>query len=84
MTRVTKVGRRGQMVVPASVRRLLNLREGDHVAFVRRGDEIILQPLSASLLDLRGSVPVSGPQDFEAIRRKVIGEQARKGASGDS
>ena len=83
MTAVTKIGRRGQMVVPVSIRRRLNLKEGDRVAFVQRGDDIILQPLNASLLDLRGSVPVTGPQDFEAIRHQIIGERARKGATSD-
>lgn len=75
---VSKIGRRGQMTLPGSVRRLLKLREGDRVAFVRKGDEIVLQPLTTSLLDLRGSVPVSGPQDFDRIRKQVIEEHARK------
>jgi len=81
MTAVTKVGRRGQMVVPASIRRRLNLQEGNRVAFVQRGNDIMFQPLNASLLSLRGSVRVSSPQDLEAIRHQVIGEQARKGAT---
>lgn len=73
---VSKVGRRGQMTVPRPIRRLLNLQEGDRVAFVRRGNEVVLQPLTSTLLDLRGSVPVSAPQDFAAIRRQVIEERA--------
>jgi AbrB family looped-hinge helix DNA binding protein len=81
MTMVTKIGRRGQTVIPAPVRRLLNLREGDRVAFVQRGEEIVLQPLNVTLLDLRGSVPVSGPQDLAAIRRQVIEQRARKAAT---
>jgi hypothetical protein len=48
------------------------------LAFLRRGDEVILQPLTRTLLDLRGSVPVSGPQDFTAIRRQVIERHTRK------
>jgi hypothetical protein len=28
-------------------------------------------PTTLTLLDLRGSVPVPGPQDFEAIRKEV-------------
>lgn len=73
-----KVGRRGQITVPKTIRRWLNLQEGDRLAFLRRGDEVILQPLTRTLLDLRGSVPVSGPQDFTAIRRQVIERHARK------
>jgi hypothetical protein len=29
-------------------------------------------PTTPTLLDLRGSVPVPGPQDFDAIRQQVI------------
>ena len=69
---VSKVGRRGQITLPLAVRNPLNLKEGDHIAFVQKGDEVILQPLTKRLLDLRGTVAVSGPQDFSAIRERVI------------
>jgi AbrB family looped-hinge helix DNA binding protein len=75
---VSKVGRRGQITLPRLIRRWLSLEEGDRVAFVRRGEEVVLQPLPHTLLDLRGSIPVSGPQDFDAIRQQVRETQARK------
>ncbi len=83
MTTMSRIGRRGQMTLPGTVRKWLNLKEGDRVAFVRRGDEVILQPMVRTLLDMRGSVPVSGPQDFEAIREQVMDEIAREIALGD-
>ena len=73
---ITKVGRRGQLSIPSAIRKQMNLQEGDHVAFVQRGDEVILQPLQKSLADFRGSVPVTEPQDFDAIRQKVFSDQA--------
>ena len=75
---ISKIGRRGQITLPRLIRRWLSLQEGDRVAFVRRGDEIILQPLTQSLLDLRGSIPVSEPQDFDTIRQQVSEARARK------
>jgi AbrB family looped-hinge helix DNA binding protein len=81
---VSKVGRRGQITLPRLIRRWLNLAEGDRVAFVRRGDEVVLQPLPHTLLDLRGSVPVSAPQDFDAIRQKVRETRAQKVASDEA
>ena len=39
--------------------------------FVEKGGEITLQPLSRSLRDLRGSVSVDEPQDFDAVREAV-------------
>ena len=75
---ITKVGRRGQITLPRAIRRQLGLREGDRIAFMQRGDEVILQPLTKTLFDLRGSVPVSGVQDFAAIRQQVIDAHVRK------
>ena len=79
---ISTIGRRGQMTVPRAIRRSLNLQEGDRVAFIRRGDEVLFQPLTDTLLDLRGSVPVDEPQDFAAIRDQAIQEHARKVAQG--
>jgi len=84
MTVISIIGRRGQTTIPRAIRRSLNLKEGDRVAFIQRGDQVVLQPLTKTLLDLRGSVPVTGPQDFDAIRRQVIQEHAREVAKGGS
>lgn len=81
---VSKVGRRGQITLPRAIRHRLNLQEGDRVVFVSKGEEVVLQPLTSTLLDLRGSVPVSEPQDFEAIRQQVIEEHARKVVASES
>ena len=78
---VAKVGRRGQITLPKDIRRQLNIREGDRIGFLQRGEEIVLQPLSQTLFELRGSVPVSGPQDFTAIRKQVREIRARRSAS---
>ena len=76
-----KIGRRGQLTLPKPVRRALRLDEGDRVAFVEKGGEVVLHPLRTTLRDHRGSVPVDGPQDFEAIRERVAHEVAREAAS---
>ncbi len=74
----TQVGRRGQITIPRSVRQQLDIKEGDRVAFVQGKEGVVLQPLSQTIFDLRGSVRVSGPQDFAAVRRKVIEERSRR------
>ncbi len=63
-----RVGRRGQLTLPKAIRQSLGLAEGDHVAFVSHNGEVVLRPVRQSLRDLRGSVPVSGTQNFEAVR----------------
>ena len=73
-----KIGRRGQITLPSQIRQQIGLQEGDRIALVMQGDTIILRPLSKTLLDLRGSIAVSEPQDFSAIRRQVIAARANR------
>lgn len=80
---VSKVGRRGQIAIPRLIRQELNLQEGDRLAFVRRGDEVVLQPLKSTLSDFRGSIPVCEPQDFDAIRQQVLDRRAYRSATDD-
>jgi len=74
---IAKVGRRGQISLPREIRERLGLQEGDRLAFVDQDLEVVLKPLKRSLLDLRGSIGVSGRQNFDAIRRKVLKRVAK-------
>jgi AbrB family looped-hinge helix DNA binding protein len=78
MTIISTVGRRGQITLPRAIRQWLNLQKGDRIVLARRGDDVILQPMQRTLMDLRGSVPVTGEQDFDVIRKQVIEAHARK------
>lgn len=80
---VSKVGRRGQITLPRDVRRALGVTEGDRVAFVRRGDEYVVQALTKTLLDMRGSVAVSGPQNWDAVREETKAARAARMADAD-
>ena len=75
----TKVGRRGQITLPSLVRKHTGIKEGDRIAMILQGDQVLIRPLTQTLLDLRGSVPVSGEQDFSTIRQQVLAERARRG-----
>jgi len=76
-----KLGRRGQMTLPAEIRESLELSEGDRIAFVRQGGVIVVQPMQRSLLDQRGSVKVSGKQNFEEIRQNARKQRVKKRSS---
>ncbi len=76
---LTRIGRRGQIVLPREVRRRIKVNEGDQIAFILDHEQVIIKPITQTLLDLRGSVPVSGKQDFDAIRKQVIAERAKRG-----
>ena len=73
-----KIGRRGQITVPRTIRRQLGLKEGDSLAIIPSENQVILRHLTQTLLDLRGSIPVDAPQDFEEIRKRVIASRGRR------
>lgn len=79
-----RIGRRGQITIPSSVRQELRLVEGDHVIAQVRDGQLVLRPVGRSIFALRGSVPVDGPQDFAAIRAEVIGSRALQLMGADS
>jgi len=81
---IVRIGRRGQVTLPRVLRRQLRLRAGDRIAFIPFGDRFLLQPLGKTLLDLRGSVPVEGPQDFDELRQQAIATHAQRVALDES
>lgn len=76
----TRIGRRGQIVLPREVRRRMKADEGDQIVFIIDGEQVVIKPITQSLLDLRGSVPVSGEQDFDTIRKEVTAKRAKRGS----
>jgi AbrB family looped-hinge helix DNA binding protein len=77
-----RIGRRGQMTIPTSLRRELGLEEGMRVIAQVREGELVLTPAGRSIFALRGSVPVTGPQDFDAIRAAMVESEGRRAAGG--
>lgn len=73
-----KVGRRGQITIPRRIRQQIGLHEGDSLAMIPQSGQVILRPITQTLLDLRGSVPVEGEQDFDAIRNKILSDKLRR------
>ncbi len=72
----TTIGRRGQITLPKEVRRQIHVEEGDQIVFIIDGEQVVIKPVTQTLLDLRGSVLVSGEQDFDTIRKQVIAKRA--------
>jgi antitoxin PrlF len=73
--------RKGQVTIPKEIRESLGLEEGDRVFFVQRGNEVVLKVLQGTILDLKGSVSVPSPQDFDEVRRKVKKKVGRRTAT---
>ena len=79
----TRVGRRGQIVLPKEVRQKIRVAEGDQIAFIIDGEQVVIKPITHTLLDMRGRVRVSGKQDFDSIRKQVKTKRAQKWGSQD-
>ena len=68
----SKITTRGQTTIPKKIRERLNLQAGDRVLFLEKDGEIVLQPVTQTLRDRRGSVePRKKPEDFNDVREDV-------------
>ena len=67
---VVKMSTRGRVTIPEEIREKLQLQPGDKLAFVETEKGVLLQPVR-SLEDLKGSVAVKEPQDFEQVREET-------------
>jgi antitoxin PrlF len=66
------ITRKGQITIPKVIREHLKAKEGEKVAFILRGDEVVLKVLHGTILDLKGTVKASQrPEDFARIRDSV-------------
>ncbi len=73
-----KISKKGQITLPAEVRKLLNLRPGARVRFVVEKDAARILPAEGGIETLKGTVKVSAPQDFKAARHKAMEERSRE------
>jgi AbrB family looped-hinge helix DNA binding protein len=70
---------RGQVTVPAEVRKLLGLKPRDKVAFAIDDGEVRLLPVSFTLESAFGSVePLSDSDDFDRQIREAKEERAER------
>ena len=73
--RTSAVTRKGQVTIPAPIRKRLGLRQGDRVAFVDEDDRIVLKPVQNDVRAAFGLVKarrsVSLGQMDEAIRKRA-------------
>ncbi len=65
---VVKLSSKGQIVIPAKIRKELKLSKGDKLLLERNGDTIILRPV-VKLSKLRGVDKIEGAsEEIEKIR----------------
>ena len=63
---------KGQVTIPAEIRKALGLKPKDKVAFVLKQGEVMLEPSSSTLKAGFGAVkPRRKPEDFKELRGKA-------------
>ncbi|MCM3714106.1 AbrB/MazE/SpoVT family DNA-binding domain-containing protein [Alkalihalobacillus oceani] len=74
-----KMTSKGQVTIPAEIRKRLNLKEGDQLVFmIDENNKLNVQPIKKkSFREVVGRVKVDQPIDFELIR-KMSQESASK------
>ncbi len=73
-----KVGPRGQITIPKSLRTMLKIEPGDSFAVTQTDGNLVLQPVQGDIFGLLGSIPVDGIQDFDQLREKAKQHVAQK------
>jgi antitoxin PrlF len=67
-----KISKKGQITLPAEVRRRLKVGSGEFVKFVLDGNEVRLEPAPKGIESLRGCIVVEGEQDFKSARHSAM------------
>ncbi|ADI00991.1 MAG TPA: AbrB/MazE/SpoVT family DNA-binding domain-containing protein [Syntrophothermus lipocalidus] len=75
---VVKISKKGQVTIPAEIRKVLGAAPGTRLRFVVQGDSVQVVKADEGIAALRGSVKVSEAQDFLAVRQQVMEEVARE------
>lgn len=78
---LAKVSKKGQLTLPAEVRKRLNIKQGTYVRFVIEEGDVRLIPAGKGVETLRGSVQVTDRQDFGAARQRAMEEASRARAA---
>jgi antitoxin PrlF len=83
---LTVVTRKGQVTIPADIRRALGIKEGDKVAFVLEENEVKLTKKGSVVEQtagaLKSDIPALPPQAEREAAEQAIAEEARERSRG--
>lgn len=73
------VAKKGQITIPAVIREVLHIQEGDTIAVELDGEAVKVTPVAFTLESAYGSVPaLRKPQDFSEMIRLAKEEKAER------
>lgn len=75
----TKVTSKGQVVIPAAIRKRLGITKGMRLVVETRGDEIVMRPATKAYFDSLAGIIKDGP----SLTQELLAERAREKARED-
>jgi AbrB family looped-hinge helix DNA binding protein len=78
MNQLTTVSTKGQLVIPAEMRKSLAIRPGSRIAVTLRGSQIILEPVSERLVEETRGFFRGGPSLTAALREQRRRDRRRE------
>jgi len=76
MAGYVKISAKGQITLPADIRKHLKTEPGMYLSVVEDGEGVYLEPVKEAVSNLRGAVAVDGGQDFKKVREQTMEEVA--------
>jgi len=83
MAGYVKISSKGQITLPAVIRRHLKTEPGMYLSVVEDGEGVYLKPVKEPVSNLRGVVAVDSGQDFKKVREQAMEEVAGEKAKSD-
>ena len=68
MTTETSVTTKGQMVIPAKLRRSLNIKQGTRLVLIEKKGEFVVRPITAATIDSMRGLLKTGPGEKTATQ----------------
>lgn len=72
-SQITTVSTKGQFVIPAEMRSALGIKPGTRIAVTHQGGRIILEPVTAELVEKTRGILKGGP----SLTRSLLRERRR-------
>lgn len=66
---------KGQIVIPAKIRKKMGIKRGTKICFIDRGDEIILKPLTREYFENMAGVLKTGGKLSKALLEERIKDE---------
>jgi AbrB family looped-hinge helix DNA binding protein len=74
---ITTVSTKGQFVIPSEMRSALGIKPGTRICVTQEGSRIVLEPVSAELVDKTRGMLAGGPSLTKALLRERRREKDR-------